>query len=106
MALTITNLGSQVFTVEASSPRSERHTVDLRAYSWNGSCTCRAFTGCARFVLKHQGESTNRESTRCSHILAVRDFVMETEYPMLVERTEKIIELPTAHETRAADFRL
>lgn len=89
----ITPLGSGVYSV--SSP-NEQHTVDIGAYGWNGSCTCRVFTACARFILKHQGESESRESTRCDHILACREFAMEHEYPLLIERAEKIIELPTS----------
>lgn len=79
----------------------EWHTVDLRAFNGNGSCTCATFYGCCKFLLQHQGESGKR--WRCDHILAVRDWVMEHEVPALIERTEKIVEMPLPNERHLAD---
>lgn len=99
--MTIKPISAHVYAVE-SSP-NDKQTVDVRAFNFNGSCTCRAFKGCSRFVLRHQGEDESRESTQCDHIRSVHEFIMRYEYPALIERTEKIIELPT-RETRSYDL--
>lgn len=96
----INPLGSQCFTVLVSSPATQRYTVNLRAFSRNGSCTCATFTGFCKFVLKHQEKD---RPWRCPHILAVRDYVMDNGYWDLVDQVEKIIELPT-NERRIADL--
>lgn len=81
--------------------------VDLRAFDWNGSCTCPTFAGCCRFVLERQVIARDQgKRWRCDHVLATRAWVMETIFPAIVEEQEKIIELPVANETRAADFSL
>lgn len=65
----------------------EWHTVDLRAFKGNGSCTCTVFHGCCKFLLEHG--STKR--WRCDHILAARDWMLENE---VLASDEKIIEMP------------
>lgn len=97
MSIAITPLGAGVYSV-VSSP-VQTHRVDLRAWNWNGQCTCETFSGCCLFLLTNQ-EKPKRQ--RCPHILAVREWVMENEYPDLVDQSEKIIELPT-NETRIRD---
>lgn len=99
--MVVTARGSQRFTVNViSRVRVKTYKVDLRAFGWNGSCNCAAFRGCAKFVLEHPSYSGDREETRCAHILAALAWVSTNEYPDLIERTEKIIELPTANENR------
>lgn len=97
--LSIQSLGSQRFTVVTDSTPSVA-TVNLRAFDWNGGCSCRVFRLCCRFVLKHQGQSEKRQ--RCEHILAVRQWVMENIYPRMIEDAEKIVTLtPTDYEKTA-----
>lgn len=93
----ITPLGSGIYSV-VSSPH-EKHTVDLRALSGNGACTCATFTDCCAFLIQQQ---RGAKRWRCDHILAVRLWVLEHEYPTLIERTEKIIEMPTAYDATAS----
>lgn len=70
--------------------RVDSHTVDVRAWQWNGSCTCLTFTGCCLYLLTNQRISRRQ---RCDHINAVRAWIIEHEYPTLIEATEKIITL-------------
>lgn len=98
MITAVTSFGSGIYEV-VSSP-NEKHTVDLRAYSLNGSCTCSVFTGCCAPIMQYQ---RGGKRWRCDHINAVRQWVMEYEYPDLIDRTEKIIELPTEYERPAAE---
>lgn len=89
-------VGSQVYSVvmERLHPAClpDIYTVSLRAFGWNGSCTCGAFTGCCEYLLKH--DPANRH--RCDHIHAARQFFMEHEMPRLMAEFEhsKIIVLP------------
>lgn len=87
----ITPISPHVYAVAESSPATI-HTVDMRAFARNGSCTCPVFQGCCRFLLKHQ---TIDKPWRCPHILAVIQWIHDNEYWPLIDRTEKIIELPT-----------
>lgn len=86
--MTIKPISRRVYAVK-SSP-NDKQTVDAAAFDWNGSCTCGTFTGCCLPLLV-----TTRKRWRCPHILAVREWIMEHEYPEMIERSEKIIELPT-----------
>jgi len=83
-------LGFHVYLVYGKAP-AVSYRVDLRAFNQNGSCTCETFKGFCQFVLKHQKEDIFQ---RCDHILIVRDWVMDNEYWKLIDRTEKIIEMP------------
>jgi hypothetical protein len=84
--LSVQPLGSQIYAVTDSSP--SKATVDLKAHGWNGSCNCPAFTECCAVLL-----SATKKRWRCDHINAVRQWVMENEFPSLVEQAEKIITL-------------
>lgn len=100
----VTPRGSQLFTVNViSRVRVKTYRVDLKAFGWNGSCNCAAFKGCAKFVLEHPSYSGDREATQCDHILAALAWVSTNEYPALIERTEKIIDLPTVNERNLVD---
>lgn len=95
--MTIKPLGSQCYLVQ-DAPAN--HHVDLRAFNRNGDCTCDTFQQCCLFLLRNQ---QGGRTWHCPHILAVRDYVMDGEFWLLVEHTEKIIELPIVNETRMAN---
>lgn len=97
----VTPLGSGRFTVDVS--KRERHTVDVRSLNWNGECDCATFKEYCLFMLLHQDQKHRERRQRCAHILAVREWIIENEYPFLVDLAEKIIELPTTNESRMAD---
>jgi hypothetical protein len=84
----ITHHGNQQFTVIDAT--GFRATVDLMDWGWNGSCNCRTFTDCCLFLLTNQDKPRRQ---RCPHIESAREFAMETIYPKLIEKTEKIITL-------------
>lgn len=90
--MTIVPQGSQVYTID-------EYTVDLRAYCWNGSCTCPTFRGYCQFVLKHQGESEKLQ--QCEHIIEVQLWVMANQFPALIDHVEKIVEMPLNNHVRA-----
>lgn len=95
----ITSLGSYRYTV--TDDRPETQTVDVRAWNYNGKCTCATFTGCCLYLLTNQPDPRQRQ--RCDHIIAVREWIMENDWPTLAEHAEKIIELPTTHDRHLAD---
>lgn len=100
MALTtITALGSGRYAVNTAGVR---HTVDVRAWRYNGDCTCPTFTGCCLYLLTNQRDSRRQ---RCDHTLAVREWIMEHEWPSLTEAANKIIEMPgTGTRSHVADL--
>jgi hypothetical protein len=88
----ITPQGSQAYTVKDATPGRlpETFMVALRAFDWNGSCTCRTFTDVCAYLLCH-GEGRQR----CDHILAARAWAMEHEFPEMAELADKnIIRMP------------
>lgn len=87
----ITSQGSGVY-------RADGHTVDVRAWQWNGSCTCLTFTGCCLYLLTNQQKPRHQ---RCDHIEQVHKWIMNNEYPVLIEANEKIITL-TSNELAVA----
>lgn len=94
-------IGPEVYAVtqDATHPAClpEVHTVNLRAFGWNGSCTCDVFTCCAMFLI--QMNPQNRQ--RCIHLEAVREWVMENQYPQMVENN--IVVLPDYESEKMAD---
>ena len=89
MSFEIKPFGSGIYTCDG-------YRVDLKAWNWNGCCSCATFTGFCLFMLTNQitqpGKKPKRQ--RCDHILAVREWVMENSYPEISEQFEKIIEMP------------
>ena len=102
MAFVVTSLGAGIYTVASSSPVQGKHRVDIRALDFNGECTCDTFTQYCLFMLLNQKNRTKRQ--RCPHIEAARAWVLENEYPALIDQTEKIIELPTDSVVQGDDI--
>lgn len=93
MALTvkivsIRSIGPQVYAVSLppipGGTAAPDLTVNLRAFSWNGSCDCGTFTGCCEPLLI----AGARKRWRCEHINAARQWFMEHELPRMISELE------------------